>query len=235
MGVTVSEKGRVSLVVISHSEKLAEGVRELAQQMAPDVAIFTAGGRDDGGIGTSFDKASDACEDAAARSGGAGVVVLTDLGSANMVAESVIEFTDNPDEFALVDAPLVESAVVAAVAAQQQVSLEEVVDQVRGASRTSVQNVVSQGDVPEFRPDVSGSATVADPGGLHARPAAELVKMASVFDAEIWINGADAKSLMEVIALGRKCGDSVTVYASGPQANEAVANLVAAIDAGFDR
>ncbi len=231
----MSDGARVSLVIVSHSQKLAEGVAELAQQMAPDVAIMPAGGRDDGGIGTSFDRVSEACEEALASSGGAGVIVLTDLGSANMVAESVIEFADDPDKLVLVDAPLVESAVVAAVAAQQEASLTAVAVQVREASRAAAPSLETAVEVLENEPDISATAVIADPGGLHARPAAELAKMANVFDADIWIDGADGKSLMEVIALGRKCGDTVTVGASGPQANEAVMNLTAAISAGFDR
>ena len=41
---------RVGLVVVSHSAKLAEGVAELAGQMAPDVVVLPAGGDGDGGL-----------------------------------------------------------------------------------------------------------------------------------------------------------------------------------------
>ena len=47
---------KVSLVIVSHSDKLAQGVAEVAAQMAPDVVIRAAGGLQDGNIGTSFDK-----------------------------------------------------------------------------------------------------------------------------------------------------------------------------------
>ncbi len=79
----------VGLVVVSHSEKIADGAVELAAQMAPDVVIIAAGGTDDGRIGTSLEKVMAALEQAA---GGNGVVVLTDLGSAVMTAESAMEF-----------------------------------------------------------------------------------------------------------------------------------------------
>ena len=45
----------VALVIVSHSVKLAEGVVELATQMARDVQFRAAGGTEDGDIGTSFD------------------------------------------------------------------------------------------------------------------------------------------------------------------------------------
>ena len=44
----------VSIVVVSHSEKIADGAAELAAQMAPDVLVLTAGGTTDGRIGTSL-------------------------------------------------------------------------------------------------------------------------------------------------------------------------------------
>ena len=47
---------RVALLIVSHSAKLADGVVELAGQMAPDVTILAAGGMDDGGLGTSLGK-----------------------------------------------------------------------------------------------------------------------------------------------------------------------------------
>lgn len=230
-------EARVAMVVISHSKKLAEGVQELAQQMAPSVTILPAGGRDDGGIGTSFDLVSDACDRALAASDGKGAVILTDLGSANMVAESVIEFADDPSLLVLVDAPLVESAVVGAVACEQGDSLDRVVQTIEDTSEKGradarvepvEQNALS-GDA------VTAQVTIVDKSGLHARPAAEFVKMASVFDAEILIDTADAKSLMEVMALGRRYGEQVTITATGPQADQAVENLSRAIADGFDK
>ena len=83
----------VRLVVVSHSEKIADGAVELAAQMAPDVVILPAGGTDDGRIGTSLEKVMAALEQAA---GEDGTVVLTDLGSAVMTAESAVEFLPDP-------------------------------------------------------------------------------------------------------------------------------------------
>ena len=55
----------VKLVVVSHSEKIADGAVELAAQMAPDVLILPAGGTDDGRIGTSLERVMAALEQAA--------------------------------------------------------------------------------------------------------------------------------------------------------------------------
>ncbi|EHK87174.1 Phosphocarrier protein HPr/PTS system IIA component, partial [Saccharomonospora azurea SZMC 14600] len=99
---------RVGLVVVSHSAKLAEGIVEVAAQMAPEVTVVPAGGAADGGIGTDYDAVSAAVERA---NSGAGAVVLYDLGSAQMTAEMVVETLDDPGTAVVVDAPLVEGAV----------------------------------------------------------------------------------------------------------------------------
>ena len=67
----------VGLVVVSHSAKVAEGVVEMAAQMAPGVRLHAAGGTDEGGIGTDATLIADAI---AAADDGGGVLVLADLG-----------------------------------------------------------------------------------------------------------------------------------------------------------
>ena len=105
----------IAFVIVSHSAKLAEGVVELAQQMAQDVEFRAAGGSDAGGIGTSFDLILEAVEELT----GAGhqVALLTDLGSADMTVEAVLEVVD-PDQVRFCPGPLVEGAVSAGVTAQ---------------------------------------------------------------------------------------------------------------------
>lgn len=117
----------VGLVIVSHSAQLADGVVELALQMAHDVQLRAAGGTDDGRIGTSFDKVSAAVTEL--REAGLDVAILTDLGSATMTVDAVLEFLD-PEELEHVkfsDGPLVEGAVAAAVTAQVGGDLDAVV------------------------------------------------------------------------------------------------------------
>ena len=120
---------RVGLVVVSHSAGLAAGVVEVAAQMAPDVVVVAAGGTGDGEIGTDFGAVSSAVERA---SDGVGVVLLYDLGGARMVADMVVETLDDPDSAVVVDAPLVEGTVAAAVAAQGGAALVDVAAAARG-------------------------------------------------------------------------------------------------------
>jgi PTS hybrid protein len=110
---------RVALVLVSHSAQVAAGTAAIAEQMAPDVLLLPAGGTADG-IGTSVDLVLEAVERGLAETGdGGGVVVLTDLGSAVLTTDLVLEMVDEPERVAVPTAPFVEGAVSAAVKAQQ--------------------------------------------------------------------------------------------------------------------
>lgn len=73
--------------------------------------------------------------------------------------------------------------------------------------------------------------------GLHARPAAEFVKLANQFNAEILVRKFDlevnGKSIMGMMMLAAECGVEITVRASGPDAEQAVNDLVSLVESGF--
>ncbi len=73
--------------------------------------------------------------------------------------------------------------------------------------------------------------------GLHARPAADFVKLASKFNADIWVSKEElevnAKSIMGVLTLAAECGATVTVRADGVDAEDAVEALVELVSNGF--
>ena len=96
----------VGFVIVSHSGNLAKSVVELTAIMAPSARIAAAGGMDDGGFGTSFEKIQAAIESVYSDDG---VLVLMDMGSAVMTTEMVIKKVE------MVDCPLVEGAVVATI------------------------------------------------------------------------------------------------------------------------
>lgn len=223
----------VGLVVVSHSAQLAAGVVELASEMAHDVALVAAGGMDDGSVGTSLDRIMAALGEA---DSGDGVVVLADLGSAVMTAEAAIEFLDRPAAACLADAPLVEGAVAAAVAAQG------------GADRAAVLHAAETAWAPagSARPGPSGPEvdagapapltsvfTLVNPLGLHARPAAALASELGALDVEIEINGVDAQSVMMLMTLGAGQGAELHVSASGPEAQQALDVVRQAVETGF--
>jgi PTS hybrid protein len=125
----------VGIVVVSHSADLARGVAELAGQMAgPEVRIEIAGGGPGGTLGTDDTLVRDAIRRA---NQGDGVIVLGDLGSAILTIRHVLERQSN-GHARLVDAPLVEGAVAAAVVASTGCPIEDVAraaEEARGAHK----------------------------------------------------------------------------------------------------
>ena len=145
------------------------------------------------------------------------------------------------------EAPLVEGAVAAAVAARGGSTLEEVAAEASGALAMKASQL---GALPAPPPDGFGptepapvdaeaSLLVRNEIGLHARPAARFVQTVRGFDAEVRVAKAPASepvrasSLTNVVALGARFGDTLLVSAAGPEAREAIAALQALADEGF--
>jgi phosphoenolpyruvate---glycerone phosphotransferase subunit DhaM len=126
------EERLVSLVLVSHSATLVEGLREMVAQVAgADVRVTTAGGTEDGRLGTSAPRIADAIREAVGEGSGSranGVLVLLDLGSAALSLEIALEELDEATRsiVRVSEAPLVEGAVIAAVQASTGASLDEV-------------------------------------------------------------------------------------------------------------
>ena len=114
----------VGIVVVSHSSELARGLAQLAGQMASSgVRIEHAGGSADGALGTDEGRIREAIGRA---DQGAGVAILGDLGSAILTIRHILDSRAN-GHLKLIDAPIVEGAVAAAVTASAGCTLDEVV------------------------------------------------------------------------------------------------------------
>ena len=121
----MSVDATVGIVLVSHSAALAEGTADLAGQMGGgQVHIVAAGGTDDGRLGTSIDKVARALAEADT---GAGVLVLPDLGSSVLTVRALVaQDGPLPAPLEVADAPFVEGAVAAAVAAATGGDIEAV-------------------------------------------------------------------------------------------------------------
>jgi phosphocarrier protein FPr len=241
----------VGIVVVSHSARLAEGVVELAREMAGgEVPIAAAGGLDEPGepLGTDAMRVMAALQEVGEGADG-GTLVLMDLGSAILSAETALDFLDDDEKarVRLVAAPLVEGAVAAAAAARAGATLDEAAaEAARGlAGKEAHLGAEAAGGGGEAPADdgggwVSATAVVGGEHGLHARPAAAVVRAAAGLDAEVRIENvtagrgpAAARSLTALSTLGALRGHTVRILARGPQAAEAleaVAALVAEDD-----
>lgn len=246
---------KVGIVVVSHSAPLARAAVDLAREMLhrDDVRIEVAAGLDEHTFGTDAMQIHDAI---VAAEGGAGVVVVMDLGSALLSTELALDLLDDDarGRVVLCPAPLVEGLVVAVVTAAGGASREAVAAEAAAAlegKRAHLAHHLAQplGAEPTAPSGTQGQADVEDrgvfvvtaPHGLHARPAARLVQEAQAFDARVSLRNLTtgggpvaASSLSRVATLGARHGHEVEVTASGPEAAAAVTHVLALAARSFD-
>jgi phosphocarrier protein len=84
---------------------------------------------------------------------------------------------------------------------------------------------------------IETSVQVTNKNGIHARPAAEIVKLAARYKAQITMARDDlevnGKSIMGVMMLAAECGSMLTLRADGPDADDAVKALTTLINGRF--
>ena len=240
----------VGIVIVSHSGTLAEGVRELAAEMAgPDVKLELAGGMaEEGALGTDAVRVMEAIDRA---DSGDGVLVLMDLGSAVLSAETALDFLtpEQRESVLLCEAPLVEGAVAAAVAARLGEPLAEVAKEARGGLQGKTAQLGAgqpeaegpAGTAPPLEEGLTLRLDVRNPLGLHARPAARFVQTAAGFDANVQVMNltsgrgpANGRSLNGLATLGIRQGHEILVSAHGPQAAAALDALADLAGRDFD-
>ena len=226
----------IGIVVVSHSRALAESAVALASEMVAldsPLRVAVAAGVADGGLGTDATAVAAAIE---AVDGPDGVLVLLDLGSAVLSAELAVELLppDPGRQVRLSAAPLVEGLVAALVLAATGADLDAVATEAEQGLAAKRAHLGDAG--PPVRPPAASGppamsieVTVTDPHGLHARPAAAMVALASRYDAGLQIENldagtgpADARSLSAVATLDARSGHRLRLSATGPQAAEAL-------------
>ena len=95
----------LGITIVSHVPEIAEGLPKLLKQVAGDVSITTAGGTNDGDIGTSMEKIVQAFDDNQADE----ILAFYDLGSAKMNLEMAMEMSDK--KVHLYDTALIQAGV----------------------------------------------------------------------------------------------------------------------------
>jgi len=112
----------LGIVMVSHVSDVVNGIERLIKEVAKDVPVTTAGGTDDNGVGTSFEKILKAFDENEADE----ILAFYDLGSAKMNLEMAIEMTEK--NVTLYDTALLESSYTAAALVQagaDKVAIEE--------------------------------------------------------------------------------------------------------------
>ncbi|QFG68883.1 phosphoenolpyruvate--protein phosphotransferase [Ornithinimicrobium pratense] len=246
----------IGVVVVSHSRALARAVRDLALEMCTggtSPVVELASGLDEGTTGTDAALVAEVVAAVDIATGGDGVLILVDLGSAVLSAEMALELLD-PGVAARVrvsPAPLVEGLLAAVVAAgtgadldtcalEAERGLAAKVEHLGAGAREDRPARDSAGDAQETavaedaRPWVSTELAVVGEHGLHARPAARLVTLVGrakpgtevrLTNVTIGHGPVDARSLSAVGTLGARQGHVLLAQARGAGAEQLLADL----------
>ena len=243
----------VGLVLVSHSRKLGESVRELVLQMTSrdfPLAVASGVGENHEELGTDAVHIADVLQRLECTEG---VLVLMDLGSAVLSAQTALELLDTSatKSIRLSPAPLVEGAIAAAVCAQAGGSLDEVA--LEAALGLAAKQQQLQGETAaevlsaEERPLPATPAetaefvlTVENPHGLHARPAAALVQTASRFSSSCEVSNltsgrgpVPARSLTSLALLQVRKGDRLKIVCCGADCQQVLRAIRELADTAF--
>jgi phosphocarrier protein FPr len=246
----------VGLVLVSHSRPLALAVQELVRSMSGPslpLAIAAGAGENHTELGTDAVEISEAIISVQSHEG---VLVLMDMGSAILSSETALDLMEEMDRrnVRFCAAPFVEGAVAAGVTANLGAPLDEVYAEASAALKQKVQALNEEGNSgsipagaskPENNSVDSQSHQVVklvvhNPHGLHARPAARLIKETKPFNAEITVRNlanqrgpVSVKSLSSLASLEILQEHEIEVSASGPDATAALARIEALARDGF--
>ena len=223
----------IHLILVSHHPDIARGIAALAAQMsaAPET-IHTAAGIDDpdNPVGTDAVRIMQTLLEA---DNPDGILILVDLGSAILSAQTALDLLDDPALAArcrISAAPLVEGTISAAVAASSGADLETVAreaTQALAAKQAALGESAPASATPVVAPSGdSTTITLTNRDGLHARPAARLVAALTPYRARLILTcgdkQADGKSLNQLALLQARHGDRLTLHADGDDAAAAL-------------
>ena len=223
----------IHLILVSHHPDIARGIAALAAQMsaAPET-IHTAAGIDDADnpVGTDAVRIMQTLLEA---DNPDGILILVDLGSAVLSAQTALDLLDDPALAArcrISAAPLVEGAISAAVAASSGADLETVAreaTQALAAKQAALGESAPASATPVVAPSGdSTTITLTNRDGLHARPAARLAAALAPYHARLVLSCGDkqanGKSLNQLALLQARSGDRLTLHADGDDAAAAL-------------
>ncbi|MCT4535931.1 phosphoenolpyruvate--protein phosphotransferase [Halodesulfovibrio sp.] len=242
----------VGIVLVSHCRRLAEGLHGIIEQItqgAVPVALAAGSNDEEHPIGTDPAKVLSAIQQVQQ---GDGVLVLMDLGSAILSAETAIDLLpeDQQRKVYMSSAPLVEGAMAAAIQIAAGADMEAVLKDAETIVRAKAKQLgveepngharsphVEEETPPAREKSEEISIVVPNRLGLHARPAARIVGTLGGYVADVWLirktESASARSLNQITMLAVQQGETIQFRAVGVDAKDALSALTALAEENF--
>jgi len=242
----------VGIVLVSHSRGLAESVQELVRSMTgPNLplAVAAGAGEDHKELGTDAVEIAEAIVSVKSPEG---VLVLMDMGSAILSSETALDLLDESvrKNVRFCAAPFVEGAVASGVTANLGASLDEVYNEAVASLKQKQTALNGNAPAPATTParaEKNGHAkaetirvTIRNAHGLHARPAAQLIKETRAFRADVTARNisnargpVSLRSLSGLASLEILKDNEIEFTASGEDAPAALKKIAALVESGL--
>ena len=114
----------VGLVLVSHSDKLAEGLLHELRMFSKICPIAIAGGDDNDDYGTSYTKIKNAITQVYSEDG---ICIVTDVGSSIMTTQMVLEEL-NDEKIKLIEGPMLENSITIVTSSEQGKTLNQILE-----------------------------------------------------------------------------------------------------------
>jgi len=245
----------VGLVLVSHSNKLANATLSLVRAMSGDdvkISVAAGVGENNEDLGTDAMEIHQAIIDVLGSENNSGVVVIMDMGSAVISANIALDFLESSDreKVRLCSSAFVEGAIVAGVACKIGSNIDSVVNEAKLALKQKTEHIedrlsnnfsdISNKEIPNTVDYITKNITIPIPNGLHMRPVTELVRIVGNYNSDIKIknlsNGkgpVSARSMTEVLSIEALYNNDIQITASGDDAEKALSELIKAVNSGL--
>jgi phosphocarrier protein FPr len=243
----------VGIVLVSHSRPLAMGLQVFVQTMTGaklPLAVAAGVGEDRSELGTDAIEIAEAIRSVMSDDG---VLVLMDVGSAILSAETALDLVDTGmrPKIRLSSGPFLEGAISAGVTASLGVGLNEVAYEAEHSLHQKLAHFelepesasahrVEAAAESEAAPAASCVLAVKNLHGLHARPSARLIRESARFQADVTVENVTAhkgpvtaRSLSALASLEVRQGQEMRVTATGPEAQQALQAIRALVEGGL--
>jgi phosphoenolpyruvate-protein phosphotransferase/dihydroxyacetone kinase phosphotransfer subunit len=246
----------VGIVLVSHSRPLALGLKVLVQAMTGaklPLAVAAGVGEDRAELGTDAVEIAEAIRSVMSEDG---VLVLMDMGSAILSAETALDLVDRSlrSKIRLSSGPFLEGAIAAGVTANLGAGLNQVAYEAEHSLHQKLAHFELEPESsPAISVDVSGGETTPAPSpaaswvfavknahGLHARPSARLIRESARFQADVTVENVtghkgpvSARSLSALASLEVRQGQEMRVTATGPEAQQALQAIRILVESGL--
>ncbi len=217
---------KTSILIVSHSKLLANGLKDVLEEISKNNVKIIAIGGINGLLGTDADSVISAIQE---RISDDYILIFCDIGSSILTTKMVIDsyFQEYKEKIVLVNAPMVEGSIAMTAQLAAGSTLTMALEEAKNSYNLKIDDIGYNNKIKLDNENAKNIASeefntyeilVKNRYGLHARPVSTLISLCNKFDGDIFIkNGStnsksvNAKSMSRILSLNVKKGDKLLI------------------------